>query len=418
MSSTAQPDTAQPAEVTDWTTDYDLLDIGYATAPYEIWDDMRERCPVSHSSRNGGSWMPVTNEDVRAIAKNVDVFTSQSVAVVPVPEPDEVDESRRLRVPPIDTDPPHHRRARRMILPTFSPRSVAERDEPYTREITTRMVDGFVAQFEAGNDIIDGAVDYAQQIPPRVIAHLLGVPESMVDEFTGWVRGVLELGYYDPELRVRSRDAVFDYFTGLVSERLENPGDDLISEMLHGEVDGEPILPHEVAQTCNLLLVAGIDTTWSSIGSALFHLASHPDDRRRLVEDPSMIPIAIEELLRAYSPVTMARIVGEDFEYEGCPMKEGDRVIMNFPAANRDPEVFDRPDEVIIDRENNRHIAFGVGIHRCAGSNQARMEMQVAIETFLARIPEFELADPGAVTWAAGQVRGPRVMPIRILETR
>ena len=410
-------DTATPGPVTDWATDYDLLDLGYATSPYEIWDELRSTCPVAHSDRNGGSWMPTTNEDVREIAKNVEIFTSQNVAVIPTPPPPG-EAVRVLRVPPIDTDPPHHKRARRMILPTFSPKAVAERDEPYTREITQRMVDEFVARFEAGDDIIDGAAEYAQQIPPRVIAHLLGVPESMVEQFTDWVRGVFELGYFDPELRIKSRDAVMNYFIGLVEQRLADPADDLISEMLHGDVDGVPITPEEVASTCNLLLVAGIDTTWSSIGSAIYHLASHPEDRRRLVEDPSMIPVAVEELLRAYSPVTMARIVSEDFEYEGCPMKAGDRVIMNFPAANRDPEVFDRPDEVIIDRAENRHIAFGVGIHRCAGSNQARMEMQVAIETFLARIPEFELADPDAVTWAAGQVRGPRILPIRILETR
>ncbi len=407
-------------DVKDWATDYELLDQNYAASPYEIWDDLRDRCPVARSERHGGSWMPTTNADIREIAKNTDVFTSQNVAVIPVPVAKDADgnELPPLRVPPIDTDPPHHKKARRMILPTFSPHAVAERDEPYTREITQRMVDEFVARFEAGDDIIDGAVEYAQQIPPRVIAHLLGVPESMVDEFVGWVRGVLELGYFDPELRVKSREALQNYFIGLVRERMEDPGDDLISQMLQDEVDGEPITWVEVAQTCNLLLVAGIDTTWSSIGSAIFHLATHPDDRRRLVEDPSMIPVAVEELLRAYSPVTMARIVSEDVEYNGCPMKAGDRVIMNFPAANRDPEVFDRPDDVIIDREENRHIAFGVGIHRCAGSNQARMEMQVAIETFLSRIPEFELADPDKVTWAAGQVRGPRTMAIRILETR
>ena len=120
--------------------------------------------------------------------------------------------------------------------------------------------------------------------------------------------------------------------------------------------------------------------------------------------------MAIEELLRAYSPVTMARYVAEDVDYNGCPMKEGDRLLMNFPAANRDPRKFENPDEVILDRENNPHIAFGVGIHRCAGSNLARMEMKVSIQEFLKRIPDFKLEDPDAVTWAGGQVRGPRKM--------
>jgi hypothetical protein len=161
-----------------------------------------------------------------------------------------------------------------------------------------------------------------------------------------------------------------------------------------------------------LLVVAGIDTTWSSIGSAMWHLAQHPDDRKMLIERPEIIQNAVEELLRAYSPVTMARLMNSDYEYNGCPMKTDDRVLMNFPAANRDPEKFEDPDKVILDRQHNPHIAFGVGIHRCAGSNLARMEMKVAIEEWLKRIPDFRLEKPEAVTWAGGQVRGPRTLPV------
>jgi cytochrome P450 len=121
---------------------------------------------------------------------------------------------------------------------------------------------------------------------------------------------------------------------------------------------------------------------------------------------------AVEELLRAYAPVTMARVVTEDIEYEGCPMKAGDKVLMNFPAANRDPEAFEQPDVVQLDRAHNRHVAFGSGIHRCAGSNLARMELHVALEEWMARIPEFTLAEGQEVTWAGGQVRGPRILPV------
>jgi cytochrome P450 len=149
----------------------------------------------------------------------------------------------------------------------------------------------------------------------------------------------------------------------------------------------------------------------------LWHLATHPEDRERLLREPELIPSAVEEFLRAYSPVTMARFVTEDFEYKGCPMSEGDRVLMAFPAANRDPSVFADADKVVIDREHNRHVAFGAGIHRCAGSNLARMEMRVAIEEFLARVPDFEVSDPSRVTWAGGQVRGPRTIPVRVNRT-
>jgi cytochrome P450 len=166
---------------------------------------------------------------------------------------------------------------------------------------------------------------------------------------------------------------------------------------------------------CNLMLIAGIDTTWSAIGSSLWHLAQHPEHRRQLREQPDIWPMAIEELLRAYSPVTMARIVDHDTEFQGCPMHAGDRVLMSFPAANRDPRQFDNPDDVILDREHNRHVAFGAGIHRCAGSNLARLELRVALRTWMERIPEFELIDPDGVTWAGGQVRGPRRCMVRFL---
>ena len=161
-----------------------------------------------------------------------------------------------------------------------------------------------------------------------------------------------------------------------------------------------------------LIMIAGIDTTWSSIGTSLWHLATHPDDAARLVAEPGLMPVAVEELLRAYSPVTMARRVRNDTEFGGCPMREGDKLLMNFPAANRDPEVFERAEEVVLDRAINRHVAFGVGIHRCAGSNLARMELTVALEEWLRRIPTFRLAEGAEVTWAGGQVRGPRVLPV------
>ena len=158
-------------------------------------------------------------------------------------------------------------------------------------------------------------------------------------------------------------------------------------------------------------MVADVDTTWSGIGSALWRLATHPEDRQHLVAQPELLPWAIEELLRAYAPVTMARIATEDIEVAGCSMSAGDRVLLSFSAANRDPSVFPDADKLVIDREVNRHVAFGAGIHRCAGSNLARMELLVALEEWLARIPDFRLDDSAQVTWAGGQVRGPALGP-------
>jgi cytochrome P450 len=282
-----------------------------------------------------------------------------------------------------------------------------EKWAPETRELCRSLIDGFIEDGRA-----DAAADYAQQIPPRVIASMLGVPKDMAGTFTDWVRKALEVGLINPDVGFETRAQILTFFRDQIAERREKPKDDLITYLLNAKVDGQPVPEGHILGTCLLLLIAGIDTTWSSIGSALWHLAQHPEDRARLAAEPELWPTAVEELLRAYAPVTMARVVAEDVQYDGVKMCEGERVLMSFPAANRDPEKFPDPDKVIVDRAENPHIAFGVGIHRCVGSNLARMEMRVSLQEWLARIPEFRLADPGAVTWAGGQVRGPRAMPV------
>ena len=371
--------------------------------PYAVNADLRGTCPIAHSDRWGGSWLPTRYEDVVAIAHEHETFTSQNVIVVPPPPQQFEGPYGGVTAPPISSDPPDHLWQRRLILPTFSPQAVA-RYEQGTRDLCNTLIDAFIATGRA-----DAAGDYAQQIPVRVIAAMLGVPLEMADEFTSWVRGVLEVGLTNPKVRYENRLKIMTFFHGQVQDRKANPReDDLITELVNAEVDGHIVPEEYVIGVCNLMLVAGIDTTWSSIGSSLWHLAQHPEHRVQLRDNPDVWPQAIEELLRAYSPVTMARIVGHDTEFQGCPMKTGDRVLMNFPGANRDPSVFENPDEVILDREHNRHVAFGAGIHRCAGSNLARLEMRVALQTWLARIPEFSLEDPDDVTWAGGQVRGPR----------
>ncbi len=201
------------------------------------------------------------------------------------------------------------------------------------------------------------------------------------------------------------------YFVEQIARRRAAPGDDLISRMLNLTIDGQPAAEMQVVGMLRLLLIAGIDTTWSAIGAALWHLAEHPADAARLRAEPALLPTAVEELLRAYAPVTMAREVVKDTEIGGCPIKAGNMVLLSFPAANRDPAIFPEPDRVILDRAENRHAAFGLGIHRCVGSNLARMELTVAVQTFLQRVPEFRLADP--VRWALGTVRGPRTLPMR-----
>lgn len=393
--------------VTDWANDFDHTDPVWAADPYPIWADIRSSgCPVAHSERYGGVWLPTSHDDISAIAYDTDHFTSQSVVVSEgrpmMPAPQGI-------APPISSDPPFHHGARRLLLPAFSPKAVAVL-EPFTREYCNELLDAV-----DGKDLIDAAVDYAQHIPVRVIAKMLGFPPEDADTFRMFVHNALEGVDLPVEKRVENFGLLDEYLRAQVEDHIANPRDDLTTFLLNAEMDGQPLNAEHVGGTIALLLIAGIDTTWSAIGASLWHLAKTPADRERLASEPALMPFAVEEFLRAYAPVTMARLVKDDFEFNGCPMKANEWVLLPFPAANRDPEVFENPDEVVIDRVENRHAAFGLGIHRCAGSNLARMEMQVAIEVWMDRFGDrFTLADPDAVTWSGGQVRGPRQLPIAL----
>jgi hypothetical protein len=394
--------------VTDFATDFDHTDPAWVADPYPIYEDLRGRCPVAHSDRYGGTWLPVEHRDVAAIANDQEHFTSRSVVVVEGRPTDEAPPAPIGLAPPITSDPPFHQIARRLLLPAFSPRAVGEL-EGFTRSLCEGLLDSI-----GDVDHLDASLDYAQHIPVGVIAKMLGFPPGDGEIFRGFVHQILE-SVDDPfEERVARFAPLEDYFVAQVEDHRANPRDDLTSYLLDVEINGSHLEDRHIFGTMILILAAGIDTTWSAIGASIWHLAQHDDDRRRLAKDPSLLPVAIEEFLRAYAPVTMARLVKEDFSFEGCPMKKDDWVLLSFPAANRDPSFFERADEVVIDREVNRHAAFGLGIHRCIGSNLARMELRVALECFLARFGEFSLADPAAVTWSRGQVRGPRTLPLTV----
>ncbi|MBV8949904.1 MAG: cytochrome P450 [Actinobacteria bacterium] len=394
---------SQGAPVTDWARDYDIYDPAYVADPHAIWADLRSRCPIAHSDRHGGSWLPTRYADVSAIAHDVEHFSSREVSVVPPPTGDA--NVIPLALPPLQTDPPEHTWSRRLLLPWFTPQRVAGYERA-TRTLCQLLIDRFVDQ-----GAVDAALQYTQQIPVFVIAHVLGVPHSLADTFTTSVRAVLDFTN-EPVLRVAARDEIVRCLLEQMVKRRQHPGTDLLSGLVHAEVDGKPLSDLHILGTAALTLIAGIDTTASALGTMLWHLATHEADRERLVERRELLPGAIEELLRAYSPVTMARVATVDTNIGGCPVRAGDRVLLNFPAANRDPEVFPEPDRVVLDRGANRHLAFGTGIHRCAGSHLARMELLVALDEWLTQIPSFVLAEPDSVRWTSGQVRGPRNLPL------
>ena len=392
--------------VADWATDFSHLEPEWAADPYPIQDDLRERCPIAHTGRFGGGWLPVRYEDVAAIAYDTENFSSRAIIMSNFRPPRDI--APIGGSPPISSDPPFHHDARKLLLPAFTKTAIG-RLEPATRAFCHSLIDQFGAA-----ETVDAARDYAQHIPVRVIADMLGFPPEDGPQFREFVNDLLEGINLESEEREARIGRLFDYLLEQVHDHLDRPREDLTTYLLEAEIYGQKLTADHVVGTMALLLIAGIDTTWSAIGSSLWHLARVPGDRRRLVAAPELLPTAMEEFLRAYAPVTMARLVTGDVTWRGVDMKADDWILLSFPAANRDPAQFERAGEVVVDRAVNRHAAFGLGIHRCLGSHLARMELRVALAAWLERVPEFSLADPGAVTWSTGQIRGPRSLPVRI----
>ena len=294
----------QTAPVRDWATDFDVMDPRYLADPFTIWDQLRQTCPIPHTNRRKSSWMPLRYDDVTAIAHDIEHFSSLKVAVIPGDEdedpPDFDGPNLEYGLPPISADPPLHTWTRRLLLPWFSHKRV-DSYVPLTRDLCRALLDGF-----AGAGRADAAADYAQQIPVRVIAHILGVPADLADTFTGWVRDVLEFADDRPSgVNGAPRGCSTSSWRtsrSAVSTRVTTCS----VSCSHGS-GRRPGRRRDHLGMAALVLIAGVDTTWSAIGSSLWHLSTHPADRRRLVADPALMPTAIEEFLRAYAPVTMAR---------------------------------------------------------------------------------------------------------------
>jgi cytochrome P450 len=387
--------------VRDWIHDFDHTDPRWTEDPFPIWEQLRSASPVVHTERFLGCYMPTTYEAVKEIAYDTEHFSSRRVVVRDI-RPDTTQTA-----PPITSDPPQHKPAKQVLLPPFTPDAM-KKLEPRVRAICNELIDEFIADGKC-----DAAARYTKHVPVRAIAHMLGIPEKDGELFIKWIHGILELGIKDNDALMNAVQEMSAYFAGHIEYRKTHPTDDLISVLMKArDKNGQPLSDQHVLGSLRLLLIAGIDTTWSAIGSSLWHLAKTPADRARLVAEPELMPTAVEELLRAYSPVTMAREVMKETTISGCPVKPGNMVLLSFPAANRDPAMFPNADTVVIDRRENRHAAFGLGIHRCVGSNLARMEMTVAIEEWLKRIPDFRLDPAGKVTWSEGTVRGPRQLPM------
>jgi len=299
---------------------------------------------------------------------------------------------------PLDIDPPALQQYRRMLLPAFAPARI-DRLEPFVRKVAADLIDDFGAA-----EVFDASLSYARILPMVVFAEMAGLPGEDYDRFQDWVERTLYGRTEDPVDAVKAATEADAYFRELRLRRLSEPErDDLIGNLLAGRIEGRPLSEDEFADYCFLLLIAGLETSAWSIRSALWHLAQHPDDRRRLASEPELLVKATEEFLRCLAPVQgMARTLTQDVEIRGQNLGAGERVLLLLGSGNRDEDVFADADSVVIDRGDNPHLAFGIGAHRCLGSNLGRREVRIGLEVLLARIPGFELADGDTPWWGLG----------------
>ena len=388
--------------VEDWVNDWDWLDEQWGANAIEIWNSVREQCPVATTERYGRAFMPVTMDGVAAVAHDTENFSS---AWVNVARPDAV----RHPAPPITSDPPDHHGHRRLLLPSFGPKRIAALEADLRAHCRER-----IAALD-GETTADAAEQYAQHVPVHGICLLTGLSEDDGDVFRDWIHRSFQLAPRDNAVRADIVREMTEYIDVELRDRRVNPTDDMLSLVAHAEIDGAEVPWDLKVGYVRLLILAGIDTTWSAIGSGLWHFAQHPDQRARLVaaaDDDLLWNQAVEEVLRFYAPVTMARKVIGETEVAGCPVHPGDQMLLTFPAANHDPAAFEDAHEFRLDREHNRHVAFGLGIHRCVGSNLARLEVTVALQEWLRAFPDVELDTSRTTTWANGQIRGPRNVPV------
>ncbi|HEX4818225.1 MAG TPA: cytochrome P450 [Nonomuraea sp.] len=383
----------------DQAAQFDLFSPPAGENPFTVYDDMRRHCPVARSERLGGYWIATRYEAVEDVARNPALFSSVSISV-----PKDAFGADLAERPPITLDPPQHGPFRRRLLPAFGPRQIRAL-EPLVREHARALLETIVPL-----DRCDAAAAYAKKIPSQFMARMMGCADDRKEELGERMRALLDANDLEETKSAMAETRVF--LDELIAERRANPRDDLVSCVLSAEIDGRRLTHTELIGSLVLIITAGIDTTWSAIGSSLWHLARHPEDRARLVADPKLIPVAVEEFLRAYSPVQIARVVTRDTCFHGVDLAKGDSILMGIPSANRDPASFPDAGHVDLGREVNRHLAFGVGIHRCIGSSIARMEMRTALEEWLRAIPEFSLAPGAAVTWSTGHVWGPRKLEL------
>ncbi len=397
-------DPAQPHRLDN----FDHHDPQFVDDPVPIYREMREQCPLAHTDAYGGFWMLTRYDDVMKGLLDWKTFTSSVVNTTAIPSTFE----RDFPALPNELDPPEHTIYRSLISDTFKKSRIQGLRpviESVAREKMTRIVQ------EGRGDI---AADFATPISLGSLGALLELPDEDRGLWGDWVDRMFN-ALVDADDATLATTQLYDYIDALVADRRSNPRDDLISELLAAEVEGISLTDLEVRGFYSVLLNAGHETTSGGISGMMHFLAENPEHFEALVASADLLPTAVEEFIRFVTPIQLlARNTTCPVDLHGRTIPEGAVVAMGYASANRDVEAFPNPDNVVLDRRPNRHVAFGAGRHLCVGAHLARLELTIALETLVEMVSTMRLDPKVAVTWKGrGDVRAHRCVPV-VVEAR
>jgi cytochrome P450 len=381
----------------------------FSNNPQPVYRGMRESLPaVSFIAGSAGSLGLVSHRpDIDEVLRQPEVFSSI----------DAIDLQNIRPLIPLNVDPPHHRKYRKILDPLFAPRAVAYLEQPIAR-LANELMDAF-----AGREEVDFAASFSIPLPSQVFLTLMGLPLDELPALLAMKDGIIRPqrvvgcppGHPDAIAhQAQTAAAIYDYFGPVIDDRRSQPRQDLLTSFVQAEIDGDRLTREEMLDICFLFLLAGLDTVTASLDCMFAFLARNAEHRRRIADDASVIPAAVEELLRWETPVVaVTRLATRDAEVGGCPVPAGGRLAVMLGSANTDDSEFGDGDVVRFDRETNRHLAFGGGIHRCLGSHLARQELRVALREWHKRIPDYSL-EPGVELDYTTGIRSIERFPLRL----
>lgn len=392
--------TVEPSTSLFTGADHYHTPLGPDGTPHAFFEELRdeaERTPIAWSETYGGHWVVAGFDEVQKVIENTKAFSNKGVTFPRY-------ETGEFELMMAAQDDPVHKKYRQLVAKPFSP-AATDLFTEQLRQTTNDLID---QRIESGHG--DVATWLCDEIPARLTAILLGLPPEDGDTYRRWVWAITHVE--NPEEGAAIFGELVAHAQNLIVERRENPGGDIMSRVIMSEVDGERLSDDDLVGFFTVLLLGGIDNTARFLSSVFWRLAWDIELRRRLHAHPEQVPAAVDELLRFYGPAMIGRLVTEEVTVGDVTMQPGQTAMLWLAVANRDRSAFPNPDNVVIDRDPNRHLALGHGIHRCLGAHLIRVEARVAITEFLARIPEFSLDPNKECEWLMGQVAGMLHVPL------